>query len=82
MVASAAIVGGVAFGYYKYKKPYANPLLGTLTEGQNALTPYVRIDKQGIPVPAGDGVADPAAGIGGVESESSITECHAGFGID
>ena len=50
MVASAAVVGGVTFGYYKYKKPYANPLLENLVEGQTALTPYVRIDQQGITI--------------------------------
>ncbi len=50
MVASAAIVGGVAFGYYKYKKPYANPLLDNLADGESALTPYVLINQQGITI--------------------------------
>lgn len=50
MVASAAIAGGAAFGYYKYKKPYENPLLDNLADGQNALTPYVRIDQHGITI--------------------------------
>lgn len=44
LIGSAAIVGGVAFGVYKYKTPHANPLLDDLAEGEAALTPYVKID--------------------------------------
>lgn len=48
MIGSAAIVGGVAFGVYKYKTPYANPLIDSLGDGEAAITPYVRIDASGI----------------------------------
>ncbi len=48
LVASAAIVGGVAFGYYAYKKPPHNPLLDELGEGEAAITPYVKIDANGV----------------------------------
>ncbi len=48
LIGSAAIVGGVAFGYYAYKKPIENPLLDDLPEGAAALTPYVLIDQNGI----------------------------------
>ncbi len=48
LVGSAAIVGGVAFGYYMYKRPVENPLLDGLAEGEAALTPYVKIDAEGI----------------------------------
>ncbi|WP_299611192.1 molybdopterin cofactor-binding domain-containing protein [uncultured Tateyamaria sp.] len=48
LVGSAAVVGGVAFGYYAYKSPPANPLLTDLAEGEAALTPYVKIDSTGI----------------------------------
>ncbi|WP_147108738.1 xanthine dehydrogenase family protein molybdopterin-binding subunit [Tateyamaria sp. syn59] len=48
LVGSAAVVGGVAFGYYAYKRPVANPLLAGLAEGEAALTPYVKIDSTGI----------------------------------
>ena len=44
LIGSAAIVGGVAFGVYKYKTPYPNPLLKNLADGEAGLTPYVRID--------------------------------------
>ena len=45
---SAAVIGGVAFGYYMYKRPAKNPLLESLQEGEAALTPYVKIDKSGV----------------------------------
>lgn len=48
LIGSAAIVGGVAFGYYAYKKPVANPLLKGLADGETALTAYVKIDGDGI----------------------------------
>jgi len=48
LVGSAAVVGGVLFGIYKVKKPYPNPLLKDLAEGETALTPYVQIDGKGI----------------------------------
>ncbi|WP_415403909.1 molybdopterin cofactor-binding domain-containing protein [Tateyamaria sp. SN3-11] len=48
LVGSAAVVGGVAFGYYMYKRPVSNPLLDQVGEGEAALTPYVKIDATGI----------------------------------
>ncbi len=48
LIGSAAVLGGVAFGYYIYKKPLKNPLLDDLAEDEAALTPYVLIDKNGI----------------------------------
>ncbi len=48
LIGSVAIAGGVAFGWYAYRKPYANPLLGD-TEAV-ALTPYVMIDASGVTI--------------------------------
>lgn len=50
LIGSVAVAGGVAFGVYKYKKPYANPLMATLAEGDAAITPYVVINAQGITI--------------------------------
>lgn len=47
LIGSAALVGGVAFGWYQYRKPLPNPLQG---QGLGALTPYVLIDAQGVTV--------------------------------
>ncbi len=47
LIGSAAIAGGVAFGWYSYAKPHANPLKG----GPGAaLTPYVLIDADGVTI--------------------------------
>ncbi|PWQ95751.1 xanthine dehydrogenase family protein molybdopterin-binding subunit [Leucothrix arctica] len=53
LVASAAIVGGVVFGTYKYKQALPNPLL----DGDDAaqpdfatLNPYLKIDQEGVTV--------------------------------
>lgn len=56
LIGSAAVVGGVAFGFVMYKRPAENPLLAELGEGEAALTPYVRIDAEGITLitPRGD----------------------------
>ncbi len=45
---SAAVVGGVAFGVYLYKKPVANPLLADLGAGEASMTEYVRITADGV----------------------------------
>ena len=37
------MVGGVAFGYYKYKQPYDNPLEGEVAENEATFNPYVKI---------------------------------------
>ncbi|KKL10597.1 hypothetical protein LCGC14_2554220, partial [marine sediment metagenome] len=48
IVGSAAIVGGVAFGTYLYKRDLKNPLLEGLAPGAAAITPYVKIDAGGV----------------------------------
>lgn len=50
LVASVAVAGGVAFGYYQYRQPHPNPLHAGLAPGAVALTPYVRIDAQGVTI--------------------------------
>lgn len=48
LVGSTAVAGGVAFGVYTVRKPHANPLEDGLADGEAALTPYVRIDAEGV----------------------------------
>lgn len=48
LIGSAAIAGGVAFGVYRYKTPYKNPLEAGLATGEAAPTPYVLIKEDGI----------------------------------
>ena len=48
LIGSAAIAGGVAFGVWRYATPYDNPLSEGLADGEATLTPYVKIDAQGV----------------------------------
>ena len=50
LLGSVAVVGGVAFGYWKYKQPYGNPLDDRLTDGEAALTPYVKVAADGVTI--------------------------------
>ncbi len=43
LIGAAAIAGGVAFGYYSYSKPFANPLQDALGEGEATFNPYLKI---------------------------------------
>jgi isoquinoline 1-oxidoreductase beta subunit len=48
LIGSAAVAGGVAFGIYQVRKPHANPLQVGLKPGEAALTPWIRIDTDGV----------------------------------
>lgn len=50
LIGSATVVGGAVFGIYTYRQPHPNPLLNELPEGASAITPYVRIDAQGVTI--------------------------------
>ena len=50
IVTSIAVAGGVAFGFWRYKTPYDNPLLNGLEDDEAAVTPYVRIDSSGVTI--------------------------------
>ena len=41
LIGAAAIAGGVAVGYYFYRRPYPNPLEDQLAEGEATFNPYV-----------------------------------------
>jgi isoquinoline 1-oxidoreductase subunit beta len=47
LAGSAALVAGTAFGWYKYRRPYPNPIAGS---GIAALTPYVLIEQTGVSI--------------------------------
>ena len=48
LVGSAAILGGVAFGTYMYKRQEENPLEAGLAPGEVTFNPFVKIDAQGV----------------------------------
>lgn len=43
LVGAVALAGGIAFGYYSYRKPYPNPLKDGLDEGEATFNPYVKV---------------------------------------
>ena len=43
LIGAVALTGGAAFGYYKYRQPFDNPLEGELAEGEATFNPYVKI---------------------------------------
>lgn len=48
LLGSVAVTGGIAFGFYAYKRPADNPLLDDLEQGEAAITPYVLINADGV----------------------------------
>ena len=48
LIGSGVVAGGVAFGIYRIRQPHPNPLLPTLGEGEAAITPFVKITKEGV----------------------------------
>lgn len=68
LLGSVGIAGGVAFGYYRYRQPYPNPLLEFPLPDATALTPYVLIDAAGVTLVApraemGQGVSTTLAAL-------------------
>lgn len=43
LVGAVALTGGAAFGYYKYKEPFDNPLKDDLADGEATFNPFVKI---------------------------------------
>ncbi len=79
LIGSAAVAGGVVFGYWKYRTPYDNPLTADLGAGEAALTPYVRIDQQGVTIIApraemGQGVHTTLAALVAEELDVDLDE--------
>lgn len=69
LVGAAAVAGGVAFGYWYVRQPYANPLLDGLDDGEATFNPYIKIgtdDTITVIVPRaemGQGVSTTLAGF-------------------
>ena len=48
LVASAAVMGGVAFGTYAVQRPHDNPLAADLADGEATFNPFVKITADDI----------------------------------
>lgn len=85
LIGSAAVVGGVAFGVYKVKTPYANPLEQDLSGGAATFNPWVVIDGETITLigPHGDkgqGVAHSQAILIAEEMDLELGQFQVSFG--
>ena len=85
LIGSAAIAGGVAFGVWRYRTPYPNPLLRDLPEGSAALTPYVRITDDTITLitpraDVGQGAVSVQAMLIAEELDVRLDQVETGFG--
>src|ERR1700730_856091 len=47
LVGTTAIAGGLAVGYYFYRRPYPNPLRATSSPGAAIFNPYVKVTSDG-----------------------------------
>ena len=85
IVTSIAVAGGVAFGYWRYKTPYDNPLLDGLEDDEAAVTPYVRIDRSGVTIivpraEMGQGVQTTLAALVAEELDVALEDVHVDHG--
>ncbi|MGX9350941.1 molybdopterin cofactor-binding domain-containing protein [Shimia sp. W99] len=85
LIGSAAVLGGVAFGVYRVKTPYANPLENGLTAGAATFNPWVVIDGEKITLigPHGDkgqGVAHSQALLIAEEMDLELGQFETSFG--
>ena len=48
LIGSVALAGGVAFGTYMARRPIPNPLLNDLKDGEAAITPFIKVNADGI----------------------------------
>ncbi|MEJ6403256.1 xanthine dehydrogenase family protein molybdopterin-binding subunit [Yoonia sp. 2307UL14-13] len=85
LIGSAAVMGGVAFGTYMVQRPYDNPLLSDLKEGEAAFNPYVKITGDQITLivnhaDKGQGVQSSQAMLIAEELDVDLDQVNLSFG--
>ena len=85
LIGSAAILGGVAFGVYRVKTPYANPLEQGLADGAATFNPWVIIDSETVTLigphaDKGQGVAHAQAALIAEELDIEFGQFETSFG--
>ncbi|MYM57514.1 xanthine dehydrogenase family protein molybdopterin-binding subunit [Thalassovita mangrovi] len=85
LIGSAAILGGVAFGVYRVKTPYANPLEDGLADGSATFNPWVLIDAEKVTLitphaDKGQGVASAQAALIAEELDIDFGQFEIDFG--
>jgi isoquinoline 1-oxidoreductase beta subunit len=85
LIGSAAVVGGVAFGVWRVKTPYPNPLEDGLDDGTATFNPWVLIDAEKITLitphaDKGQGVASAQAALIAEELDVEFGQFEISFG--
>lgn len=85
LLGTVAVAGGVAFGYYKYRQPYDNPLLDDAGDGEAVLTPYVKVTSESVTVIApraemGQGVHTTLAALVAEEMDIALADLRVEHG--
>ncbi len=85
LVGAAAVAGGVAFGVYKVRTPYDNPLEADLADGAATFNPWVLIDADKITLigPHGDkgqGIMHTQAALIAEEMDIQLDQFETSFG--
>ena len=85
LIGSAAIVGGVAFGVYKVKTPYDNPLEDELAQGSATFNPWVLIDSEKVTLitphaDKGQGIVSSQAALIAEELDIEFGQFETSFG--
>lgn len=85
LVGSAAIAGGVAFGVYMVRKPVANPLANSLSDGEATFNAWVKIDADSITLitphaDKGQGVVSSQAALIAEEMDLEFGQFEVSFG--
>ncbi len=86
LIGSAAVAGGLAVGYYTYRRPYGNPLKKAARGDEAVFNPYVKIgtdNKIVIIVPRaemGQGVRTTLAALVAEELNVSLDQIHVEHG--
>ncbi|MBS9717047.1 xanthine dehydrogenase family protein molybdopterin-binding subunit [Pseudohalocynthiibacter aestuariivivens] len=85
LIGSATIAGGVAFGIYKIRTPYPNPLEDGLAEGTASFNPWVLIDRERVTLitphaDKGQGVVSSQAALIAEELDIEFGQFDVNFG--
>lgn len=86
LIGSAALAGGVAFGVYAARRPFANPNLRDLPEGTASFNPWVLVDAERVTLIAphadkGQGIASTQAALIAEELDIELDQVEVSFGM-
>ena len=86
LIGSAAVAGGVAFGVYAARQPFANPNLEDLPEGAASFNPWIIVDSDTITLIAphadkGQGVFSAQAALIAEELDIDLEQVEVSFGV-